>query len=144
SGFLNTQAILYTGWSGRFTATLLVTLSELVGPAAVPLLPSLALLVWLVATTWAIGTLANAFRWQVQLPRSAVMAVLLVYATLQTTADMPQVLYWQTGMLTYLLPLLLTTVYVGWVARFVGSQAAARRPLATAGTCCVLAFLAGG
>ncbi|HTD79857.1 MAG TPA: hypothetical protein VK898_19640, partial [Chloroflexota bacterium] len=102
AGFLDAQSRLYVGWSGRFAATLLVTLAEVVGPAAVPLLPSIALLVWLSAATWAVFELACAFGWRLGLVPAAALAAVIVYATLQTTADMPQVVFWQTGTLTYL------------------------------------------
>ena len=45
AGFVEAQSRLYVGWSGRFAATLLVTLVELIGPAVVPVLPSVALVV---------------------------------------------------------------------------------------------------
>jgi uncharacterized protein DUF6056 len=144
AGFLEAQSRLYVGWSGRFAATLLVTLVDLVGPAAVPVLPALALLAWLATATWAARELsqAAAFGWRLPLLPSAVLAMLVVFATLQTTADLPQVLYWQTGMLTYLAPLLLATAYVGWVTHF-GHSGEVRWP-AVVGVSFALTFVAGG
>ena len=144
AGFLDAQSRLYVGWSGRFAATLLVTLAEVVGPAAVPLLPSIALLVWLSAATWAVFELACAFGWRLGLVPAAALAAVIVYATLQTTADMPQVVFWQTGVLTYLSPLVLATVYVAWLARMRGrSPRAAQWPVGL-GVSFGLAFLSGG
>src|ERR1700730_7485789 len=54
AGFVDAQSRLYVGWSGRFAATLGVTLVELIGPRAVPFLPTVALLAWVAAATWAI------------------------------------------------------------------------------------------
>jgi hypothetical protein len=76
----------------------------------VPVLPPLAIAGWLGALTWA---LSRAFR-----PTTAfVLAALVAFATLQTTPDRPQSVYWQTGLLTYLLPLILATIFLGWALR---------------------------
>src|SRR4030081_1594849 len=53
AGFIDAQSRLYVGWSGRFGATFLVTLVELIGPLAVRVLPGVALLAWLAACSWA-------------------------------------------------------------------------------------------
>ena len=67
---------------------------------------------------------------------------MVVYATLGTTADLPQVLYWQTGLLTYVAPLICFTLLVGCIARW------AVQPrdsfAAGVGVCFGLAFVAGG
>jgi hypothetical protein len=140
AGFSGAQLNLYEGWSGRFSATFLITLLEAVGIAAVPALAVAALTIWVVAAAWAIRGFAVAVNRPVDVLSSAVLAVLLVYATLRTTADMPQDLYWQTGLVTYLSPLVLATMYAGWIARFRSIQ---RRSIRL-GVCFVLAFLAGG
>jgi hypothetical protein len=141
-GLVETQSRLYVGWSGRFAATLLVTLVELIGPLAVPFLPAAALVAWLAAATWAVGSLAAASGWRLAVLPSTVVATVLVVATLQTTADLPQVVYWQTGQVTYLAPLVLATAYVAWLAH-VGSSGAVRWPAAV-GVSFALTLLAGG
>jgi hypothetical protein len=138
AGFVEAQSRLYVGWSGRFAATFLVTLVELIGPLAVPLLPALALLAWLAAVSWSTRRLAAACGWRLSRLSSWVLAALVVFATLDATADLPQVLFWQTGMLTYLCPLVLATLYVGWVARSSVSW-----PVAT-GVSFALTLFAGG
>jgi hypothetical protein len=142
AGLIEAQSRLYVGWSGRFTATLLVTLFEAIGPRAFSVLPALALMAWLSAATWAAREVLIALGRGVPLWTSIVLATLVVFATLQTTADLPQVLFWQTGLLTYLTPLVLASVFVGCVARVSRSQTV-RWPLAIA-VSFVLAFLAGG
>jgi hypothetical protein len=142
AGLLETQSRLYVAWSGRFATTLLVTLVESIGTLAVPFLPGLALVAWLAAATWAAREMLIALGWRIGLAASAVLASLVVFATLQMTADLPQVLYWQTGMFTYLWPLVLATVYVGWVAH--GARSPAVPWPAALGVSFGLAFLAGG
>jgi hypothetical protein len=108
SGVFQAQSNLYVAWSGRFGATLLITLFEGIGIRAVPLLAPLALLAWVIATSWAVREVARAAGWRLGWLTSLVIGALLVYATLEMTADMAQDVYWQTGLLTYFSPLVLT------------------------------------
>jgi hypothetical protein len=139
SGVLRAQSNLYTGWSGRFGATLLITSLEGIGIGAVPLLAPIGLLAWVLAATWALREVARAAGWRLGWLASLVIGVLLVYATLEMTADMAQNVYWQTGLLTYLSPLIFTSLFVGWVAR--GGISGWPVQL---GVCFGLSLLAGG
>jgi hypothetical protein len=117
SGVFQAQSHLYVGWSGRFGATLLITSVEGIGIGAVPLIAPIGLLAWVTATTWALREIARVAGWRLGWLASLVIGVLLVYATLEMTADMAQDVYWQTGLLTYLSPLVFASLFVGWVAR---------------------------
>ena len=130
-GFINANVHYYTDYSPRFTFTFLVNLAELAGPAIVPALPVTAILVWLTALTWAFVQFGVA-PW-----RGLVLAELAVVATLQTAPDLAQSLYWQTGLLTYVLPLIMATLLIGWLRRGVQRWWAW-------GLSGVIAFLAGG
>ena len=70
-----------------------------------PALPLAAIVVWLATLTWTFVQ----FRLEPLPTPSAVLAEVAAFATFQTAPDLPQSLYWQTGMLTYLLPLVLAT-----------------------------------
>jgi hypothetical protein len=109
-GFFGANVHYYTVYSPRYTFTLLVNLAELVGPALVPALPVTAILLWLATLTWTFGRLGMP-TW-----RALLLGELGVVATLQTAPDLPQSLYWQTGLLTYLLPLIMATLLIGWIA----------------------------
>jgi hypothetical protein len=111
-GFLKAQVHWYTEYSPRFAFTLLVNLTELVGPAIVPALPATTIVVWLAALTW---TFAQ-FKVSGNL-RCFVLAEVAAIAILVTAPDLPQSLYWQTGLLTYLLPIVLATFLIGWIRR---------------------------
>jgi uncharacterized protein DUF6056 len=110
-GFVNANAHWYLLYSPRYAFTFLVNVVELIGPAIVPALPASAIVVWVAILTWTFAQF-NMKR----LPALAVAEVCAL-ATLQTAPDLPQSLYWQTGLLTYLLPLLLATFLIGWVRR---------------------------
>src|SRR6266511_290193 len=93
-GFLDFQRFWYVTWSGRFSFHLFVSLAELIGPRTVSFLTALALTLWLAAATWAIHQIFLTIRFP-------------------CPPDVVQSLYWQTGMLTYLAPLILLTMYIG-------------------------------
>jgi hypothetical protein len=105
----------YENWSGRFSFTFIVNLTQLVGPKLTPILPALALALWLLAVIFLI------FRWQRWLQTTAsiilgfALSGLVIFATLEGSPNVYQSLYWQTGMLTYTLPLILLTAYLGWL-----------------------------
>jgi Family of unknown function (DUF6056) len=110
-GFMNAQVFYYTVYSPRYAFTFLVSLVELAGPAIVPALPAAAILAWLAVMTWTLS------QFGLTTFRSLLLAEVAAFATLQTAPDLSQSLYWQTGMLTYVLPLVLATFLVGWIRR---------------------------
>jgi Family of unknown function (DUF6056) len=140
-GFVQAQVLWYTGYSPRYAFTFLVNLAELAGPAIVPALPAAAIVVWLATLTWA------CLQFKIRLGRlsTTASALLLAEATalgsLQTAPDMAQSLYWQTGMLTYLLPLVLGTFVIGWIRRAIDRPHLAWWALGTTG---LVTFVAGG
>ncbi len=110
-GFWNSQLHYYTDYSPRYAFTFVVGVAELVGPAIVPVLPAAAIVIWVGLLTW---TLAQ---FDIAPPRALLLAEGVALATLQTAPDLAQSLYWQTGLLTYLLPLMLASFLVGWIRR---------------------------
>ena len=114
-GFFGSQVNWYENWSGRFSFTFIVNLTQLAGPKLTPILPALALALWLLAVIFLI------LRWQRWLQTTAsiilsfALSGLVIYATLEGSPNVYQSLYWQTGMLTYTLPLILFTAYLGWL-----------------------------
>jgi hypothetical protein len=110
-GFFKAQIQWYTGYSPRYAFTFLVNLVELAGPAIVPFLPALAILVWLATLAWTFA------QFGLKVSHAVLVAEAAAFAIFQTAPDLPQSLYWQTGMLTYLLPLVLATFLIGWIRR---------------------------
>ena len=108
----------YTHWSGRYTFFFLVSLAELAGPGVVPVLPGLALL----GLTCASALLAVPWLVRLKLPHPLAVAWLLsalfVFTTVHATPNVLQSLYWQTGMLTYFAPILLSVAYLALVERW--------------------------
>ncbi len=112
-GFLDFQRFWYVTWSGRFSFHLFVSLAELIGPRTVSFLTALALTLWLAAATWAIHQIFLTIRFPCPRISALVMGLTVVFLTIHSTPDVVQSLYWQTGMLTYLAPLILLTMYIG-------------------------------
>jgi phosphoglycerol transferase MdoB-like AlkP superfamily enzyme len=146
AGLLVTQRHFYLAWSGRFSFTLTISLVELLGTGVVPYLPTAALVCWLAATTWAVHELLNTSLGRRPLLFSFLLAELIVYATVADNVNgVFEALYWQTGMLTYVAPLVILTALAGFYARSLrhaklnAPRAALLLPLTFA-----VAFYAGG
>jgi Family of unknown function (DUF6056) len=138
NGLLGMEAEQYLGWSGRFSFLFAVGALESVGDWVVPLLPAVALLALVAVTTWTVAQLRLSVRRSHQL----LLAALLVTATLGSTPDLGQSLFWQTGMLTYLAPLIPAVAYLGLLRRSLDRPAPPQSwMLVLAGLLC---FVAGG
>lgn len=112
-GFWGSQAYWYTSWSGRFSFHIIVNLAEMIGTWTVKYLPSLALISWGGVTTWTVYQIFKINRLGFPLISSFLLALLIVFSTLNSTPDIVQSLYWQAGMLSYLAPLIFLTAWIG-------------------------------
>lgn len=151
SGLIGMQRDLYVGWSGRFSFTFAIGLAAVFGGTKlVPYLPALALIVWLVALAWLIFQFRLARGYLHRLLIALPMAELIIFATLDDNkGGVYEALYWQTGMLTYVAPLICLTIYAGYL-KHVYERAAQKFPASRAYTLGTiffsvsLAFIAGG
>ena len=137
-GLLGMQRVFYLGWSGRFSFTLTAGLVEMLGTAVVPVLPAFMLAAWLAALVWAASQFGLGRR------DACLLSLLIVFATLDDNeGGVYEALYWQTGSLTYTLPLVLLVLLGGALARlyFRGAGRVGARRLALFGAA---AFYAGG
>ncbi|MCA1594572.1 MAG: DUF6056 family protein, partial [Acidobacteria bacterium] len=72
-------------------------------------------------------------------------ATLILFATLSETPSVFESLYWQTGMLTYLVPLVVLTFYIGFLKKCCDSPARGRRRDALClASSFLITFVAGG
>jgi hypothetical protein len=112
AGLLGMQREFYLGWSGRFSFTLTAGLVETLGAGVVPYLPAVVLAAWLAALAWA------ASQFGLRPTAALLLAELILFVTLDDNkGGVHEALYWQTGSLTYALPLILLTLLAGGVAR---------------------------
>jgi len=137
-GLLGMQRYFYVEWSGRFSFTFTVGLVETLGAGVVPYLPGLLLASLVAALTWAVSRFG--FGWRVAL----LAAELVAFATLDDNkSGVHEALYWQTGALTYTLPLVLLAVLAGQAAHLARGE---RGRIGAWRLACffLLAFYAGG
>jgi hypothetical protein len=114
-GFWEAQRYWYLSFSGRYSFTFLVSLIELLGVGATRWLPVSSLVLWTGALYWfwdGLFRLAGLpySRW-VRLSA----ALLVIYTTLRTLVfGWQQAFLWQTGLLTYTVPLIGLTFWSAW------------------------------
>jgi len=113
-GFWEAQRYWYLSWSGRYSFTFLVSLVELLGVGATRWLPVSSLVLWAGALYWlwdGIFRLAGLpySRW-IRLSAS----LLVIYTTLRTLVGWQQAFLWQTGLMTYTVPLIGFTFWSAW------------------------------
>ena len=118
-GFFDAQVYWYRAWSGRYTFTALVSLLELFGSRVTQVMPALGMLVWIGVTTWACLPVACLAGWRFPRLASLVIAEVVVFSTLAAAPNIGQSFYMQAGLVTYTVPLVLVTLYAGWVLRTV-------------------------
>jgi len=118
-GFWMTQWQSYVaigGYNGnRYSLNLFSALVSLFGPKANTALPGLAILAWLAGLAWAwrngtrlAGLHTLSMSW-------LLAAEALVFFTLSQAPDLDQALYWRTGMLTYLAPVITGSILLGFI-----------------------------
>jgi hypothetical protein len=101
SGFWTAQRYWYAQWSGRFSFTAIVSLADLMGPAMAQAMPIAIIGAFFVVLAWALSRVwtwlgASNARWP-----AALIALAVIYASLLSNPQIGEVLYWQTGLLTY-------------------------------------------
>jgi hypothetical protein len=94
------------------------------------------------ATVWSVYQIALLAIWPRPVLTSLLFAALIVFATLNGTHHLVQSLYWQSGMLTYTVPLILLTIYIGVVGRALRLRTGVAWPAVIAAF--ALMFIAGG
>jgi hypothetical protein len=120
-GFWKAQAISYTDISlyngNRFSLTFFSGLADWIGPKANAFLPGLAVLFWMIGLGFLLKQAAR--RAQIDGGKWAFMvgSAILGGMTLAQAPDLYQILYWRSGMLPYLAPLIGGTFLLAQVLR---------------------------
>lgn len=112
-GFFRSIWYWYISWDGAFTDSIIDWLLVIIKPGGVPFVTPVLLIIWVVVTAYAIYLfLPQEFSSPIKVLISVAFGSLLVFVTLLISPDVPQSLYWWTGMRTYVLPLVLFTFYL--------------------------------
>jgi Family of unknown function (DUF6056) len=137
-GFWAEQIAYYQQWSGRFTSEAAVTATASLNEAFTRALPAILIACWIAVLILALKQI---------LPREHRIARLLLalgilYATAHLTPSPFLSIYWMTGSLNYVLPLILATALLALIVR---REARGRgRVVAVAVSAGIVAFVAGG
>ena len=116
NGFWNGLAAWYVGWSGRFSYIFLMQLLHQFGPVITPWGTILLLLLWMTGLLMLLRQLFQEWTPSVSWTVTAGLAASLLLATVLGAPDRYQSFYWQTGLVTYVAPLVLLTFYAAWLA----------------------------
>ena len=129
----------YSG--NRYSLTLFSGIAGAFGPRINGVLPGAMIVLWVGATAIAVRQMAVLAERPLLLAEASLLATFLVFATLYQAPELAQVLYWRSGMLPYLAPLVANTILVGIVLVLARRRSAPAWAYAAIG---LLAFSAGG
>jgi hypothetical protein len=114
----------YKSWSAVPTTLFLMAMTEPGGARLAAMLPAIVIVLWLAAATWALRELSafsgQIWSWIVCL----FLAELIIFVTFEGAPNVAQSVYLRVPMLAYTVPLVVLTVYGGWLARVLGSNRA--------------------
>lgn len=144
-GFWKTQWYSYTNptpyHGNRYSLTFLSSLSGLLVPTFSGVLPGLAIVLWILGLMWVIDIGGRLLFLRPSRLEGFLAAEILVFFTLAQAPDLSQSLYWRSGMLPYLAPLIANTFLIGFILK----QLQRDRPhRLTLGLIAILSFFAGG
>ena len=140
-GFFGAQKYWFLTWTGRFAFTLAIDSAHVIGPKIASFLPAIVLISLLFALTQAILPLVSTAI-QHRIAISVLLAELIVVSTLATIPSIYQSFYWQTGVITYIFPLIFGTAYVALLGRIARASRPPGLGLLLIGGC--LTFIAAG
>jgi hypothetical protein len=112
-GFWAEQIAHYQQWSGRFASQAAVTAAASLNDAFPRALPAILITCWIAVLMLALKQLLPRLHRIVRL----LLALEIVYTTVHLTPSPFLSIYWMTGSLTYVLPLILTTALLAIVLR---------------------------
>ena len=112
---LQASTIRYFDRTGRYSTLLLVQVSEWFGKPGITYMAAAALLIWLIGLSWMMAEIGSAsgLRWKMWL--SFVLAALVIFFSLYRAPNLYQILFWRSGMVSYLAPVILLVYLVAFI-----------------------------
>ncbi len=117
NGFWGAQSYWWQNWSGRYSFTFVISLVELLGLRIVPILPGLAIALWLLSLVWALLPLLRNLKVSSPIAGALFLSSVALWLTYRSVADYPQIVFWQTGILTYPVSIILFFLGLGLAVR---------------------------
>jgi hypothetical protein len=143
-GWKNAQVDWYQTWQGTFSSTAVQTAVGLIGPGLVHLLPVILLTSWLVGMIWTVYQFGQLVRLHYPVFSACFFGSLILYATVEGAPNIFQSLYWTSGSVTYTLPMVIFTFYVGYILLTIRRIKQARNPVFAVLLSALITFVAGG
>lgn len=108
----------YYNWTGRFSFIIVAGLFELGGPKIAGWLPAFTIFLWLFGSWWTLLPIIK--RLNLSHPRllALITAGLLLLVLFSSIPNLYQSFFWQVGMVTYSLPLVVLTFSIGIILRY--------------------------
>lgn len=139
-GILASLKDYYMTWDGRFVSDLLNLLIQGMAARWAAILPGVVITALVIVFYFAIYELAKSANFPVARMQSFSAALLLIYALLESAPSREQSFFWETGLVTYAVPLVFVGLYVIALLRL--WQDPERKPLIV--LVGALVFVAGG
>lgn len=143
-GFWGSQDYWYQNWSGRYTYFFLIVVVESFGSGLTPFITAACLALWFLGSSLCLGQWSK----QVNLPWPRLLALnggaLLLLATLRSLQFIHQIVFWQTGILTYVNYLIFFCFGLALFIWRMRSAQPGRITLPEAAVSALLAFIAAG
>lgn len=128
--------------SNRYSLTLFSGLAWLLGGVRVmPILPGAAILLWGLALFYSIRQGIKYFAYRLPITTTAFIAATLLFYTLLLASARYQILFWRSGLLPYLVPLILNTFLIGRVFFYLQHKQVSRLGLVELG---IISWVAAG
>lgn len=107
----------YTGWTGRFSYIIVSGLAALAGPRFAAVLPLLLVIAWYSALVWCVLPLFRHIKADPPLLYAAALSGFFLTILFHSVPNFFESVLWETGAITYTLPLVFFTVVVGLFLR---------------------------
>lgn len=127
--------------SNRFSVMFLVAASELFGLFGLRYIPLFSILLWVLGSALLFREGLPLFRQKPILLEVSLLAVMSVFFSIYLAPNLFQNLYWRSGMLTYLTPLVTNVFLFGFIIRLIKRES---NNLGSFVLVAVLAFFSGG
>jgi hypothetical protein len=136
-GFWGAQALWYREWSGRVVYTFVASAVHLLGPRMAQITPIAVYVIWYLVAVWFAHLLARRLHWRHTWMYSLLLAAVIIYSAVIANTSLGEVMWWETGVLTYPPGLIGATA----MAAVILTDWSDRTKMITAA---VLAFISGG
>ena len=110
-GFIASMQFWRLTWSGRYSFYFLINSAHFIGQWITPYLTLIVITIWLYILFVLFRQVFRIIGISYVVLPIILLAGIVLYSTLDGTPDLYQSLYWQTGLLTYVVPLLFLTGY---------------------------------